>query len=78
MLKITFRHHGKTITADIPTSQAPALRSAIDEIRNEVGGRASGAHKYHKEDALTRAVDAVGRLAAALNYVVPEDDPDYV
>lgn len=77
MLTITFVHHGKSITAMIPTCQAPALRSAIQEIRDELGGRASGAHKYHKEDALTRAVDAIGKLSAAINYVIPEEDPDY-
>lgn len=77
MLKITLKHHNKTITADIPSSQAPAFRSAVDEMRNELGGRASGAHKYAKEDAITRAVAALARFASALNYVVPEGDRDY-
>lgn len=77
MLKITLKHRNKTITADIPSSQAPAFRSALEEMRNELGGRASGAHKYAKEDALTRAVAAVGKFAAALNYVVTEGDPNY-
>lgn len=77
MLKIVLKHGSKTITANIPSSQAPAFRSALDEMRNELGGRASGAHKYAKEDALTRAVASVGQFAAALNYVIPEGDPNY-
>jgi hypothetical protein len=77
MLKITLKHGSKSITANIPSSQAPAFRSAVEEMRNELGGRASGAHKYPKEDALTRAVAAFGSFAAAVNYIVTEGDPNY-
>jgi hypothetical protein len=77
MLKITFDHYGQTATAEIPTCLAPALRSAIQEQRNELAGRASGAHQYNREDAITRALDAIGALAAAINAVVPEEDADY-
>lgn len=64
-------------TADIPAEHAGALRSAVNEIRNELGERVSGAHKFKKEHALTRAVSAVGRLAATINLVIPQEDPDY-
>jgi hypothetical protein len=77
MLTITLVHYGKSVTVNVPTSHAPALRSAVEEIRNELGGRASGAHQYNKEDAVTRALDAVAKLASGINYVVPEGDPDY-
>lgn len=77
MLTITLVHYGKSATVNIPTCQAPSLRSAVDEIRDELGGRASGAHQYNREDSITRAVDAIGKLSSAINYVVPEGDPDY-
>jgi hypothetical protein len=79
MLTATFRDTATGIesTALIPAEHAPALRSSINEIRNELGERVSGAHKWPKEEALTRAVSAMGNLAAALNYVIPGDDPDY-
>lgn len=79
MIKVSFQdtQTGRTSTADIPAEHAPALRSSIEEIRNELGERVSGAHKFDKEHALTRAVSAMGRVAAALNLVIPEGDPDY-
>lgn len=69
--------NGRTGSAEIPAEHAPALRSAINEIRNELGGRNEGAHKFKKEHSLTRASSAMGRLAAAINTVITEDDPDY-
>lgn len=77
MLSITFVHHGQSASVNIPTNQTPSLRSAIQELRNELGGRASGAHQYNREDSIMRALDAVGKLASGLNAVVPEEDPDY-
>jgi len=63
--------------AMIPDAHGPAFRSAIEEIRNELGERLAGAHKYEKEDALTKAASAVGAFAGILNSVVPEGDKDY-
>lgn len=79
MIKATFldTETGSTATAEIAAEHAPALRSAIEEIRNELGERVSGAFAFKKEQALTDAVVAVGRLAAAANAVIPEGDPDY-
>lgn len=79
MIRITVldTQTAREATADIPAEHAPALRSALNEIRNELGERVSGAHKFKKEHALTRAVSAIGRTAAALNLVIAEDDPDY-
>lgn len=68
---------GRVSTAEIPDVNGPALRSAIAEIRNELGERASGAHAFYKEDAIVRAINALGQLAAALNVVIPVEDPDY-
>jgi hypothetical protein len=77
VITITFVGNGRSANANIPDEQAPSLRSAISEIRNEIGARASGAHDFLKEDALVRALAALGSLAAALNHVVPEEDKDY-
>ena len=46
-------------------------------MRNELGERLSGIHRYEKEDALTRAMAAVGAFAAVINAVIPEGDKDY-
>ena len=64
-------------STEIPDVNGPALRSAIAEIRNELGERASGAHAFYKEDAIVRAINALGALASALNVVIPTEDPDY-
>ena len=79
MIKATFLDTatGVETSALIPAEHAPALRSAILELNNELGERVAGAHNFAKEDALTRAVSAVGNLRAAINYVIPEEDPDY-
>lgn len=67
-----------TFTVSIPDEQGPALRSAIQEIRNEVGDRLVGSHKFNKEAALTLAATALGTLAAAINAQVPTEDKHYV
>jgi hypothetical protein len=68
---------GVSAIADIPAEHAPALRSAVAEIRDTLGGRVEGAFSFKKEHALTRAASAIGRMAAALNLVIPEADRDY-
>ena len=65
-----------TATADIPSEFGPSLRSAIQEIRDTLGGRVEGMFSFKKEHSLSRAVTAVGRLAAALNLVITEADPE--
>lgn len=78
MIRITVQQDGgESSTAVIPTEQGPALRSAINEIRNEVGERLAGSHRFAKEYALTRASSALGALSAAINHVIPQEDPDY-
>lgn len=67
-LEITFR---------IPRHTGPALKSAITEIRNEVGGRLEGPHDYAIESALTLAAAALGPLARAIALQVPNYDPNY-
>jgi hypothetical protein len=66
-----------TITFSVPDEAAPALRSAVEEISNEVGGRLEGSHRYDKEEALTRAAVALGKLRAAVNRAIPEGDQNY-
>lgn len=77
MLRITVTHHSAEMTVEIPSEFAPALRSAVNEQRNELGSRLSGVHVYTKEDALTRAAAAFATLAKAINHCIPEDDNDY-
>jgi hypothetical protein len=65
------------LSVTVADEHAPALRSALDELRNIVGGRLEGVHPFAREDALTRAAVAVGDLAAGFNAVIPAGDPDY-
>lgn len=66
-----------TITFTVEHAHGPALRSAVDEIRSLVGTRLESSHKYAREDALTLAACALGRLHAAVCAQVPRDDPRY-
>lgn len=66
-----------TARATVPGAHGPSLRSAVQEMRNELGERLSGLHKFDKEDALTRASNAVNAFAGALNAVVLTEDKDY-
>lgn len=77
MIRITVEQNGSTATAEIPSENGPALRSALSEIRNEVGERLAGSHRFAKEYALTRASSSLGAVAAAVNQVIPNEDPDY-
>ena len=64
MIYLSFRRDdGDPVVANILDVNGPALRSAIAEIRNELGERASGAHAFYKEDAIVRAINALGQLA---------------
>jgi hypothetical protein len=65
------------ICFDVAPNHAPALRSAVEEIRNEVGGRLEGQHRYAKQDALTYAAVALGSLFAAITRKVTAGDPGY-
>ena len=78
MLRITVAHRSTEKTVEIPSEFAPAFRSFVEEMRNELGERLSGIHRFEKEDALTRAMAAVGPFAAAVNHVIPEGDKDYL
>lgn len=65
------------ITFSVSTEHAPALKSAIDEISNVVGGRLEGAHSFAKEQALTDAAVALGSLRHAIAEKVPKGDAFY-
>jgi hypothetical protein len=66
-----------TVRFKVRRSDAPALRSALDEIRHEVGGRLEGPHLFAKEQALTNAARALAAVAAAVNALAPKGDPAY-
>jgi len=66
-----------TFTFTVPFEHCSALRSAIDEISNEVGGRLEGPHAYDKEQALTHAAAALGALRAEVNAKVPAGSKHY-
>lgn len=67
----------KRITFEIADEHAPALRSAIDDARQQVGKQLEGMHRFAKETALTNASIALASLAAAVNQQVPKGDPNY-
>lgn len=79
MIRITVQDEVTGAAADIriPSEQGPALRSALAEIRNEVGERLAGSHRFTKEHALTNASAALGSLCATVNTVIPNEDPEY-
>jgi len=68
---------GREAFLEIPSVFGPALRSALEDAANEIGGRLEGIHVYHQEDALTEAAAAVNPLRAAVNQVVPEGHVDH-
>jgi hypothetical protein len=76
-IQIVDQETGVSACAEFPSEYGPTLRSTIQEWRNEVGERSAGAHLYDKEDALTRANIILGSLAAAVNRVIPREDPHY-
>ena len=63
--------------AEIPGQFGPALRSAIDEIRGEIGGRLEGMFLFKKEQSLTNAAVGLAKTAAAVNQAVPAADEHY-
>lgn len=66
-----------TFTFSIPTEFGPAFRAAVEEQRNTIGERLTGAHEFDKERALTHASDAFASLGAAVNALVPRPSEDY-
>lgn len=63
------------IAFEIPVEIAPAFRSAVDEISNELGERLEGPHSFDREEAITDAVMALGALRAAFFSRVPAGHP---
>lgn len=62
---------------EIPSRFGPALRSAMEDMTNEIGGRLEGIHQYEREDALTEAAAATNPLRAAVNAVIPVGHEDH-
>lgn len=67
----------RTGIAEFPSKFAPAFRSAINEIRGEVGGRLEGMYPFKNEQALTDATVALGKVAAGINQAIPAGDAGY-
>jgi len=65
------------ISFTVHKEHAPALRSAVEEISNTVGGRLEGRYEYDVEQALTNAAVALGSLRAATFAAIPAGDPNY-
>lgn len=66
-----------TVTFSVPDEFGPALRAAVDEQRNLIGERLTGAHLFDKERDLTYASAAFASLGAAVNALVPRPAEDY-
>lgn len=76
MLTVILELPGRpTRVAQIPEEQLPALRSALQELRDELADRISARYVYEREAPYTRAIIALGELAAKLNELIPEGDP---
>lgn len=66
------------ITFDVYEEFAPALRSAIDELSTILGSRATGSHRFSKEQAITDAIISVAALRVAVFAAISAGDPNYV
>ena len=79
MLTIQIIDHatGRSAIAEIPAEQAPAFRSALQEVRDELADRISARYVYEREAPYTRAITALGTFAGAFNKLVPAGDPGF-
>lgn len=66
-----------TLSFQIPDEFGPAFRAAVDEMRNALGERLTGAHDFEKERAVTHASSAFASLARAVNAQVPRPAEEY-
>ena len=66
-----------TFTFTVPHEFGSALKSAVDEISETIGGRLEGPHAFAKEGALTKAAAAVAALRASVNQQVKFGSADY-
>lgn len=65
------------ISFDVHEFHAPALRSAVEALKNEIGQQLTGPSSYAREQALTDAAIGVGAFLAALVAKGVEEDPHY-
>lgn len=56
---------------------APAFRSAVEELADEIAGRLEGSHSFAAEQALTDALIPIHSLRAAVFKAIPAGDPAY-
>lgn len=64
------------IQFEIAEQFMPALASAIEEEKNEVGGRLEGSFSFASEKALTDGAVGLGVLYAALQKAIREHNED--
>jgi hypothetical protein len=65
------------ITFEIYTEHAPAFRSAVEQLKNDIGGQLEKKQPYDKDTAYVAASICVSKLLAATVAVVPKADPAY-
>lgn len=65
------------IVIRVHDEHAPAFRSAVEEMANELGGRVEGMHSFAQEQALTDALIAIGALKTETFRRIPKGDPHF-
>lgn len=66
-----------TLEVSVLTDHAPALRSLVMEISDELAERACGSYEHAHEAAVTRALIAVAALRASVCAAIASEDSDY-
>lgn len=64
-----------TVSFSFPVWRGPAFRSAVEEFSNRLGTAVAAPHAWNTEHSLTDAIIVTALLRAAVNAVVPMDDP---
>lgn len=67
----------KEFVIRVHDEHAPAFRSAIEEIAEEIAGRLEGMHSFAQEQALTDALVPIHNLRAQVFQTVAAGDPHY-
>jgi hypothetical protein len=65
------------VAFDVYAAHGPALRSAVEQLKNQIGTSLEAPSSYAREAALTNAAIGVGSLMAAVCAVVDRIDPDF-
>lgn len=68
----------RVFTFSVPDQFCTALKSAVDDLSEQIGAKLEGPKPYDTEQALTHAAIGVGALRAAVNAQVKAGAKDYV